>query len=171
MFETVRIDSNLELPYKLIDIHEAGEQFTLSFKEFDPDQSDYSIKRGGLIGTFEVTYNCGGINSQFVCDMTIGNLFAFYVQLENCHECLPGTKPIAVLEDYGSDKHTNMTFNFAKKDRVVISGSFLNGYTIYRSGIQFEMEIDTFYVISEILNSLEIFFSEIKRIQGHSTFY
>jgi len=35
----------------------------------------------------------------------------------------------------------------------------------------FWMEIDTFYVISEILKSLECFFSELKRIQGHTTFY
>lgn len=35
MFETVEIDSNLELPYKLIDLHEEGEEFSLSFKDFD----------------------------------------------------------------------------------------------------------------------------------------
>ena len=171
MFKTVIIDSNLELPYKLIDIHEDGEQFALSFKEFDSGQSDYSIERGGLTGKFEVTYNCCGINSQFECDMTIGNLFDFYIQLENSHECLSGTDSIAVLEDYGSDKRTNMTFNFLNNNRVVISGNFLNSNTLYKSGIQFEMEIDTFYVISETLNSLEYFFNELKRIQGHSTFY
>ena len=165
------INSNLEIPYKLIDVQEGGEQFTLFFKCFDSDQTKYSVEMGGLTGQFEVTYNCCGISSKFDCDMTIGNLYAFYMQLENAYECLPGIDPVAVLENYGSDMRSCMTFTFDKKERVVISGHFMDKVTSYKSGIMFEMEIDTFYVISEILKSLECFFSELKRIQGHNTFY
>ncbi len=56
-------------------------------------------------------------------------------QLENAHECLPGIEHIAVLEDYGSDKHVFMKFDFAKNNRVAISGKFLNSNTLYKSGI------------------------------------
>lgn len=135
MFETVNIDSNLELPYKLIDVHEGTEHFSLFFKEFDSDQSDYSIEKGGVTGKFEIYYSCFGIKGQFECDMIIGNLFAFYTQLENAHECLPGNEHIAVLEDYGSDKHALMKFDFDKNNRVAISGKFLNSNTLYKSGI------------------------------------
>ncbi len=170
MFETVEIDSNLELPYKLIDLHEEGEEFSLSFKDFDSDQSNHSIEKFGVTGTFEVTYCSGGINSQFECDMTIGNLYDFYIQLENVYECLPGIEPIATLENYGSLNRASMTFNFDKKGHVIINGKFMDSKNEYKSGIIFEKEIDTVY-ITEILTSLNIFFEELKRIQGHGKFY
>ena len=50
---------------------------------FDSDQSNHSIEKFGVTGTFEVTYCSGGISSKFECDMTIGNLYDFYIQLEN----------------------------------------------------------------------------------------
>lgn len=171
MFEAVPINSNLDFPYKLIDVQEGGEQFSLFFKCFDTDQTEYSIEKGGLTGQFEVSYSCSGINSRFDCDMTIGNLYLFYIQLDNTYECLPGGEPVAVLEDYGSDMHTRMAFKFDAKGRVVISGRFMDNVTDYKSGILFEIQTDTFYVISEILNSLKCFFDELKRIQGHSIFY
>ena len=171
MLEEFRINSNLEIPYKLIDVQEGSEQFTLFFKCFDSNQTEYSVESGGLTGQFEVVYNCCGISSKFDCDITIGNLYDFYVQLENTYECLPGIESVAILENYGSDKRSCMIFTFDKERRVVISGRFMDKGTFYKSGILFEIETDTFGVISEILNSLKSFFNELKRIQGHNTFY
>ena len=51
-----------------------------------------------------------------------------------------------------------------------MKGLFLNGDHQYKSGISFEIEIDQTF-IPEILSSLKCFFEELKRIQGHDTFY
>ena len=161
-------ESHIELPYTLIDIREDSEQFIFSFKCFD-NRAYYPNKDGRVTGIFEVSYNCCGISSQFECDVTIGNLYAFLLQLENVYECLPGIEPVAVLENYGSINRTKMTFSFDKKGHVAVSGRFMNGSTRYNSGIIFEMKTDT-SCISDILNNFNCFFDDIKRIQGHSDF-
>lgn len=167
----VEIKSNLELPYMLIDIKEGNEQFTLYFKSFDEHQSVYSINAGGVTGVFEVAYSCLGMDCRFECDITMGNLYSFYLQLENVYECLPGIVPFATLENYGSLEHTNLTFKFDKLGHVKVNGRFMNKEAHYNSGIVFDVSIDAFYNITYIINSLKYFFEEIKRIQGHSNFY
>ena len=161
-------ESHIELPFTLIDIREGSEQFVFSFKRFD-NEAGYSHKTGRVTGIFEVTYNCRGISSQFECDATIGNVYAFLLQLENVYECLPGIEPVAVLENYGSMNRTNMTFRFDKKGHVAVNGRFMNGSTKYNSGIVFEMKTDT-SCISDILINFNRIFEEIQRIQGHSDY-
>lgn len=166
-----RIESAFELPYKLIDIRDGSERFVFAFNCFDKNQTEYSIQAGGVTGRFEVTYKCRGIDSQFECDITIGNLYYFYIELENMYECLPGIEPIAVLKNYGETlNRTNMTFRADKCGHFIINGCFKNKENGYKSGIIFETKLDTVFIY-DILNSLEKFFDELKRIQGHSNFY
>ncbi|MCC3351432.1 hypothetical protein [Ruminococcus albus] len=170
MFRKIEIDSILELPYKLIDIGDRDEQFVLAFKCFEENQTDYSIQAGGVTGKFEVTYKCCGIDSQFEIDMTIGNLYYFYVELDNAYECLPGSDPVAILKNYGTLDRTDMTFRFDKLGHIIVSGSFKNKNNNYKCAVAFDMQIDTSYIY-DILHSLKYFFDELKRIQGHSNFY
>ena len=171
MFGKIEIDPAFELPYKLIDIRDDSEQFILAFKCFDKNQTEYSIQTGGVSGIFEVTYKCCGIECQFECDLTIGNLYYFYIELENVYECLPGIEPVAVLKNYGeTPDRTNMTFRFDKLGHCIISGLFRNKSNCYKSGIIFDISIDISFIY-DILGSLEKFFDELKSIQGHSNFY
>ena len=73
-------DSSIELPYKLIDIAMGKERFVLSFIRFARHQDSFSIKRGGLTGDFEVAYQCEGMDCKFECDITMGNLYTFYLE-------------------------------------------------------------------------------------------
>ncbi len=171
MFKEIEIESTLELPYKLIDIQDDNEQFILYFKSFDKNQTDYSIKTKGITGKFEIKYECCGIDSQFEIDITIGNLYYFYIELENSYECLPGSEPIAVLNNYGETlNQTNMTFRFDKLGHFIVSGYFKNKNNMYKSGIIFDIEVDTVFIY-DILRSLKRFFDELRRIQGHSNFF
>ena len=171
MYQTTEIESNFTLPYDLICIQDGGMQFRLTFKCFDENQTAYSIQTGGLTGTFEVTYQCAGMDCQFECDMTIGNLYYFYIALENGYECLPGIEPVAVLKNDGETRNrTNLTFTFDKQGHINVNGCFRNKCDGYHSGIVFELQIDVSYIY-DILSALESFFDALKRIQGHSNFY
>ena len=171
MFKEIEIKSVLSLPYKLIDIDKGEEHFVFAFKCFDEKQSDYSIQMGGVTGKFEVIYRCYGIESQFECDITIGNVYDFYIQLNNVYGIHFGKDTIANLKNYGNIlKRTNLTFSLDNNGHCTIIGSFKNKGNLYKSGIEFEIEIDQTY-IPEILASCAFFFKELTRIQGHGTFY
>lgn len=170
MFKKIEIESTLELPYKLIDIKDGSGQLIFAFKCFDDNQTDYSIQEGGVTGKFVVSYKCCGIDSLFECDITIGNLHDFYIKLKNVYECLPGIEPLAVLKNYGTLNRTDMTFRFDKLGHCFVSGYFKNESNDYKSGIIFDIQIEL-SDIYDILHSLERFFDELKRIQGHSNFY
>ena len=170
MTMNTEINSTLELPYKLIDIGDSAEQFTLCFKSFDQARSAHSIQTSGVSGVFEVEYKCSGIDCRFECDMTVGNLFYFYTELENVYECLPGIEPVAFLNNYGADMHTDMSLRFDKKGHFNVIGHFKNKQNNYKSSIAFDIQADTAFVY-DILGSLKAFFDELKRIQGHGNFY
>lgn len=167
-----RIDSALELPYKLIDIDIGDERFVFAFKRFDEDQNEYSIKQGGVTGVFEITYKCKGIVSNFECDITIGNLYCFYIELGHAYDIQFCNDSAVILRNYGETlNRTKLVFRFDKLGHCFVNGYFKNKDNRYRSSINFEnIEIDQTY-IPKILVSLEKFFVELKRIQGHSSFY
>lgn len=108
-------EKTFALPYKLIDIDTGREHFVLSFKSFARHQDGFSIKHSGLNGDFEAAYRCSGIDSRFECDMTTGELFAFYHELDNVYNCLPGTESAATLKNNDDTlSHTRMTFRAAR---------------------------------------------------------
>lgn len=172
-FNTITIDSSLELPNKLIDITDVKseqEHFIFQFEKFDENQSDYSIKNGGVTGKFGIIYVGKGMNCHFLCDVTVGNVYDFFIALENLYEGLPGSNTSAVLENYGNDKRTQLSFVGDKRGYFNMNGLFLNKSNNYKSGLTLSFSIPC-EDLSHILISMEHFFQEIKRIQGHNKFY
>lgn len=172
MYTTQKIESTLELPYHLIDIDTGYEHFIFQFQAFDAYQSDYSIKAGGVTGKFSIIYQTQGIDCCFGCDMTVGNVYEFYTALNHAYDRLvPSETSVAVLKNYGEELHrTNLTIRFDRKGHCLVDGHFQNGENQYKSGILFSLEVDQTY-IAKSLHAMELFFQELRRIQGHSNFY
>ncbi len=167
-FNEVKIDSELELPYPLIDVENSGEHFVFQFVSFDKGQTDYSIENGGITGQFGIKYTGKGMNCDFLCDITIGNVRDFVVMLEDAYDNLNEGK--AELSNYGSLDRSYLSFTFDKRGRCEISGRFDNKENMYNSGIRFSFSIDQSY-ISSILHNADHFFEEIYRLQGHNRYY
>lgn len=164
------IESTIELPFKLIEIDKGGEQFVFAFKCFNDDQNDYSIEMGGVTGKFEITYCCPGINSGFQCDLTVGNVYQFYLDLDNAYNIQLGKDVKVIMHDYSEDR-TILTFSFDKTGHCVVSGFFKNDENGCRNGICFdEIEIDQ-TEIPPMLSAMKKLFIELERIQGHSNYY
>lgn len=171
MFMTKTIRSAIELPYPLIEISTIDEHFVFQFDRFDDDQTDFSIKAGGVTGSYSVIYQCRGIESHFECDITTGNVYDFYVSLRDAYNAVSAQDAVAVLKDYGNTaSRTGLTVRFDRKGHCRFEGSFRNKYTQFKSGIELTFEADQSY-IPDILRSLEVFFDELRTIQGHGSFY
>ena len=115
MYTRYNVESTLELPYKLIDINTGSEHFVFQFNEFDDNQTDYSIRQGGLTGKFSIAYQSNDIECNFGCDITIGNVYEFYLALDDAYDIKFGKNTVAVLKDYGGQNRTNLTFSFNKR--------------------------------------------------------
>ena len=170
LYQTQQITSILEYPYSLIDIDIENEHFTFQFIEFDDGQSGYSIKMGGVTGQFGITYESKKLNCHFQCDITVGNVHDFYLSLKNAYDTL-GDNSVAILKNYGNIlKRTNLVIEFDNKGHCSVDGSFLNKENLYKSGVCFSFEIEQTYIL-DALNSMQIFFKELERIQCHNKFY
>lgn len=101
MYTIQKIESELELPYDLIDINTGSEHFILRFTEFDDNQTDYSIKAGGVTGKFGIVYQGKGIDCNLGCDITAGKVYEFYISLDNAWDIMSGRNSVAVLKNYG----------------------------------------------------------------------
>lgn len=162
------IETKLEFPYVLIDISEWDEHFIFQFNEFDSNQTDYYIRTGGVSGNFGIVYSGKGMECSFECDITIGNVYDFYIALENAYEYIKGGK--AVLANYGSLNRSNLSVAFDGKGHCEVTGKFLNKDNFYKSGINFSFSLDQTH-INDILIKMEIFFKELRRIQGNNIYY
>lgn len=170
MYTTQKIESAIELPYNLIDIDTGSEHFIFQFNAFDDNQTDYSIKIGGITGKFNMIYQSKGISCNFECDITVGNVYEFYISLDNAYDIMSGKNSVALLKNYGTLNRTNLTISFDNKGHCFVNGCFKNKDNHYKNGINFSFEIDQTY-ITDILISMEIFFKELRRIQGHGNFW
>lgn len=164
------ISSTLELPYNIIDLGDSDERFVLAFTGFDENLTEHSIQTGGLSGKFEVTYRCSGADCRFECDITIGNLYYLYLELDDAFESMPPADPAASLKNSPPSAHTDITFRFDRAGHCNVTGCVRNKNTDYRSGIVFDIKSDNCY-ITETLVSLKKFLDEMKRIQGNSNFF
>lgn len=170
MYEIQKIESMIELPYDLIDVDTGNEHFIFRFNAFDDNQTDYSIERGGVTGKFGVVYKCNGIDCSFECDITVGNVFDFYKSLDSAYDIMSGRNSSAFLTNYGSLDRTKLTINFDNRGHCFADGYFKNAGNQYKSGIFFAFEIDSIYV-QDMVCSMDKFFTELIRIQGHNNFY
>lgn len=166
LYTVRKIESRIELPYDLIDLKTGNEHFVLQFSGFDENQTDYSINMGGVTGKFNVIYQCRGMDCNFRCEITVGNVYEFYISLDSACNAMSGK---ASLNYYSPDR-SSLTFTLDKKGHCLVEGSFKNKDNFCKSGVTFSFETDQTY-ITGILKSMEIFFRELKRIQGHDTFY
>lgn len=167
MTNEVIIDSKLELPYPLIDIENSGEHFIFRFVSFDKGQTEYSIENGGITGQFGIKYAGNGMNCEFPCDITIGNVRDFAVLLEDAYDKLDIQK--VELSNYGTLDRSYLSISFDKKGHCEISGRFDNKNNMYNSGIRFSFSIDQSFIAST-LHNMDLFFEEIYRLQGHNRF-
>lgn len=150
------------LPCKLFETGMNEECFTLSCTGIG------KTHRGELTADFAAAYRCCGMDCEFAADLTLGSLYAFYLSLDNALDGLPGTDPNAVLQSCGSN-HAQLSFSPDHAGHWIVRGRFKNKDHNYRSGILFDMKIDTMFV-TEIYVSLERFFKALKQQYG-SNFY
>lgn len=170
MYEIQKIESTIELPYNLIDIDTGNERFIFRFNDFDDNQTDYSIKTYGVTGKFGVVYQCRGTDCRFECDITVGNIFDFYMSLDTAYDIMFGKNSSAILTNYGNTlDRTNLTIKFDNKGHCYADGYFKNSDNKYKSGFFFSFEFDRIYV-SDMIVSMDKFFTELRRIQGHNIF-
>lgn len=167
-YRIVEIESDISLPFDLININYNNINFSFYFSEFDKYQTDSSIQMGGVTGKFGINYIDDGIHAYFKCDVTIGNVFCFYKKLVSCYEILNGS---AILSDY-SNENTFLKIEFDKTGHCKVNGSFVNKnhFNNIKSKIEFEFNLDQTYLFDNILN-MKYFFRIIEEIQNNSIFY
>lgn len=162
-----KIESTLKLPYDLIDINTGNERFIFRFKAFDDNRSAHSIQKSGITGRFNVIYQSRGMDCDFECDVTVGNVYAFFISLDSAYDIMSGRNAVASLEGSG---RTELTVRYDNKGYCFTKGHFRNKENRYQSGISFSFETDPSYIAAAVF-SMNDFFNELIRIQGHSNFY
>ena len=128
--------NGLSLPFRLIELNSGEQLFALECKEIRTLGS-----KEELSGTFEVIYKCNGMDCHFECDITIGNIYYFYLELDTAYDILFSKNAKAVLNDYNNDR-TNIVFEFDDKCRCKAHGTIKNRSDQYRSSIEFTMSAD-----------------------------
>lgn len=165
-YKIIEIHSEITCPFKLMDFHFETFSFEFLFKEFDKEQSDYAIEHGGVTGIFSVAFNEEGLNVQFPCDVTVGNVYSFFVQLKECYGSMNGA---VVLEDYSKERvHMEVIFYNSGQCEVDIE---VANYSSYNScgKIKVNFQCDQSYW-RNIIDNFNIFFTELARLQGYYDF-
>ena len=153
----------MEIPCNIIEICTNEGAFVLSIIAIDEGTPE-SIRRGGITADFNIQIRVDGINADFKCLLSVGNLFAFYSELQEKYRYLSGK---AVLKDC-SERLTNVIFDFHKTGGCRIYG---HAYSSAYSGnkIEFSLDCDQTY-ISPVICSLKLFFDELAELQGYYDF-
>lgn len=165
-YKIIEIRSEITCPFKLIDFHFEAFSFGFLFKEFDEGQSDYSIEHGGVTGVFSVAFNEEGLNAEFPCDVTVGNVYSFFVQLRECYKNINGS---AILEDYSKERvHIEVIFynnGYCGVDIDVANYSLDNSC----GKIKVNFQCNQSYW-GDIIDNFNMFFTELARLQGYYDF-
>lgn len=164
-FKNIKVTTKLELPYKIIDLKYNSGNFCFYFAGLDEGQTDYSIKMGGVTGKFGIELSEKDLDTNFICDISVENVFYFYRDLQKCYKTLSGE---AVLGDY-SNKRTNIIFIFDKLGHCNINGFARNIYSGFNIMLQFKIRCDQSF-ISDILDRMSVMFNEFARLQGSKTY-
>lgn len=153
----------MDLPFCVIDI--STEQGKIKLLATDIDRgTPETLKRGGLTVTFSIQIAVDGINADFDCSISLGNLYTFYVDLRKCHNDVNG---IAILKDY-SERLTNISFCFNHMGQCGVSGFAQNG-AYSKNKIEFSIQCDKIF-IDQSIKSLKVLFDELAEIQGFYEF-
>ncbi len=156
--------TTLQLPINLIDINTSTERFVFQFIAFDDNQTNADR----VNGQFGIIYQTKGIDSSFACDVTVSNVFDFFMSLDCAYDIMAGKYTKTTLENYCTSDNTYLSFTF---DNVhwSVDGRFMNKDNCYKNGINFSFDIEQ-TDITDILNSMDLFFHELICIQGHNNF-
>lgn len=83
----------MELPFNIIEIKDYPYTFELNFLNYK------EVEKIDLIGEFAIKFDDHTVSADFICDLTIGNVYEFYKELVNVYNNNYGT---ATLEDYSN---------------------------------------------------------------------
>lgn len=175
-YHNIDVNTDLQIPYKLIHIHQnLGDKFMNSTFEFrirclDGNQTEESIKYGGITASFDVILDSSSIKASIVSKVTVGNVYKFYKELKQAYEKLEGN---AELKEYGAEPRTNITVTFEKNGKCSIKGyirevDYMIDLGAYR-GIDINIICDQSY-FNDALWNFKVLFEELAKIQGVSNF-
>lgn len=167
-YSITEIKSELSLPYDIIEInkgnwHEGNViEFKIRLYEIPQNQTEESIKYGGIDANFDMVLNTGNIKANIFIDTTVGNMYKFYKELSTSFEKLDGK---AVLKNYGNSR-CNLVVKFSKNGHCNVSG-FVNDESL--NGVNVDIDIDQSYCY-QWLKNFKMVFDELERIQGDGKF-
>ena len=162
-------DLPITLPFPLIDIAAEDERFRFLCMEIHPlFRTPEQKKSTDFDCEFALEYAGRGLSAQFGCDITAGNVYAFYQSHETAYQQLDPDNT-AQLANYGSLDRTALRIQFDRYGGCLLTGHFLNADSHYHSGIRISMLLDQ-SDIGEILRSLRYFFRVLSDAQGHANF-
>ena len=153
----------MELPYCVFDISTNDGKIKLLLTNIDKGTLE-TVKMGGLIADFNIQIVVYGINADFKCWITIGNLYDFYIKLQECYKNLYGT---AVLK-YHDEELTRISVDFQNTGKCTVYG-YAQTKSYKKNKIEFCIECDQTYIEPNI-RMLKILFDELAVIQGFYEF-
>ena len=153
----------MELPYCVFDVSSQTGKFVLSITSVDMGAHE-TLERGGLTADFNAKIEVKGITADIKCWLTIGNLYSFYSELQNCYSTLVGT---AVLRYYSEDL-TNISVDFSRTGLCEIYG-VVKDSAYSKNGVMFGVECDQTYITPNI-KKLKMLFDELAIVQGFFDF-
>ena len=156
--------SNMELPYCVFDISNNDGSFKLLIDSIYEGTSE-TYKKITVSADFSIQLVIDGINANMECFLTVGNLYEFFTELNNCYDNLKGT---AMLKYY-SPGYTNIFIDFNARGGCKVHGEIAAG-TGLRSGVKFSIECDQTY-IKPNLRKLKLLFDDFAKIQGSYDFH
>ena len=158
-----------ELPYPLMDMQSGGEHFRFLCTKIVPEyRTPEAAQPTDFYCKFGVEYAGRGMHACFGCDITAGNVYAFYHALDDLYDGL-STSGTAQLINYGTLTRTSVSVRFDKRGGCVLEGRFLNADSSYQSGLQISMQLDQSH-ISDAVCTMQHFFRTLAEVQGHFRF-
>lgn len=167
-YNNIEIKSHIKLPYNIIKIRKGSlyegsiVDFKIRLYDIPNNQTEESIKFGGVVANFDMILETTNINANILVDTTVGNMYEFYRQLKNAYENLNGK---AVLKNYG-DSRCNLEVTFSQDGSCNIRG-YINDKCL--NGININIDIDQSYCY-EWFDNFKTVFKELERIQGDDKF-
>lgn len=161
-YKTLYLKDTLPLPYNLIDAKNSG--FKLNYVGLKEGQSDYSLSYG-VEGDFSIEISDIGIEISEICDLTVGNVYSFYKDLEKMMKNIKGN---AVLKEY-SGRTINISFNAKSTGKISVNGVYRAKQTELIDKLELSFEIEP-NVLDNSLKHLKTLFDELGKIQGHYNF-
>lgn len=164
-FHFVSLHTALPLPYTLLELKEGQSCFFLRFLGLEEGQTEESIRLGGISGEFGILFQEPGIDAEFRCWLTIGEVYQFYQALQDCLKNLSGE---AVLS-HCAKEYSFLKVHFNQKGYGLVEGTFRNHQKPSLTGaLSFSLSCDQTYFS---LSRFERLFAELAQLQGSDKFF